>query len=374
MFAPITVESFPAESFAWILSISQKPEFKNSIYFELTNASNTALTEEKIIAFSKMCDSLNPEIKIYFSGIEYLQAEKGLLFLKQYELMNRIKDSNFAELAVLSEESTELVLHDRILRSRLNTIKPSDPRNWTQFQEVDRDEVYDPQTMRQTFRCSCAARVILNILSKAGWISDKDCTPAKELEIYRHIWISPGKYAHPEKMIHYLHRFFETSTIPAIKAYDIQARRKWWLKEASNAAISSSSEIIRSSFSLFKNLLKDDLIKIKSGEKINEDLFKPGVISLLIHTSHGGGTHTVFGERLGDGRFEMTDPGFGTSAVYSSFAEYADRKKKFMGIIINIQLNHSFPKMYHAWQAFLHQREQERATDQASSIHGINII
>lgn len=377
MFEPITVESFPAESFAWILAESQKPNFKNAVYFELTKASNAALTEEKLRTFSEMCGSLNPEIRIYFYGIEQIQAEKGLLFLRQYALMNRLKDSCFAELAVLSEESATLVLQDEVLRTRLNALKLGDPRGWVEFGQVDKGEVYDPQAMRQTFRCSCAARVILNILFEAGWISDKDCTPSKELEIYQQTWVSPGKYTHPEKMIHFLSRFFERSAEPAIKAYDMQERRKWWLKQASDAACipssSTSRELVRSSFSLFKTLLKDDLIKIKSGEKINEDLFKPGIISLLIHTACDGGTHTVFGQRRSSGRFEIIDPGLGTRIDYPSFADYVANKQKFMGIIINIQLNRSFPKMFHAYQNFLCQMGQELIDSPASSVHGFNV-
>lgn len=111
-----------------------------------------------------------------------------------------------------------------------------------QFPDVTLSDIeYSRNIYRSIDFNSCTARAIMKILLERGYIDQSDYTSSKELEIYREIWLEPGKVASPEKIVSYFHKH-------QLNVVGIE------IKELSKSALHKYSRdpVITSLYSLFK--------------------------------------------------------------------------------------------------------------------------
>lgn len=303
MILNITSAQFPD---ATLSDIEYSRNIYRSIDFNFGKDADTAINKANLEKFVNQFKETHSTHDKPIRGIITLGTMKHLsphtikLLLSSEDFVHMLDPQSFLKLIVTSNEVVDFVLTNPKLKAQLDDIEPL----------ID----------KQKFKNSCTARAIMRILLERGYIDQSDYTSSKELEIYREIWLEPGKVASPEKIVSYFHKH-------QLNVVGIE------IKELSKSALHKYSRdpVITSLYSLFK---KDVPTRKKlTLAELSEADFPEGTTTLIV--INVGVLHTLLGKKC-DGQFEVTDPHFGDTKVYNGFMDFLEKERKNMGVFFEI--------------------------------------
>ncbi|KTD18728.1 dehydrogenase [Legionella lansingensis] len=303
MILNITVAQFPDET---LKDIKYSQNIYRSIDFNFGKDANIAINKaslEKFVnKFKKIHSTHDKPIEgiVTLGSMKHLSSKTIKLLLSSEDFINMLDPQSFLKLIVTSDEIADFALNNPKLKAKLDNIEPL----------ID----------KQKFKNSCTARAIMRILLERGYIDQSNYTPSKELEIYREIWLEPGKVASPEKIVSYFQKH-------QLNVIGIE------IKELSKSALNKYSRdtVITSLYSLFR---KDVPIRKKlTLTTLSETDFPQGTTTLIVINT--GVLHTLLGKKC-DGQFEVIDPQFGDKKIYNGFMDFLEKERKTMGVFFEI--------------------------------------
>lgn len=306
MFLNITAAQFPD---ATLSDIEYSQNIYQSIDFNLGKDADIALNKTTlgkfVTKFKKIHSTHNKPIEgiITLGTMKHVSPDTIKLLLTSEEFINMLDHKSFLKLTVTSDEIADFVLNTPKLKAKLDAIEPS----------ID----------KQKFKNSCTARAIIRILLERGYIDQSNYTPSKELEIYKEIWLEPGKVASPEKIVSYFHKHHLNVVGIEIKELSKSVRNKY-----------SRDTMITSLYSLFKKNVP--IRKKVTLTELSEADFPEGITMLIVINT--GVLHTLLGKKC-DGQFVVTDPQFGDKQTYNGFMDFLEKERKNMGVFFEILPN-----------------------------------
>ncbi|KTD10634.1 dehydrogenase [Legionella gratiana] len=290
-----------------------------------------SLQREIINCLNEICleiEQKKMDINLSFNKTKYIAQEIKKHILVENKALCRHLISGLEELIVSSNELTDYALEDIELSKILNSIEKS----LYSLSDIE----FIPLT--QTFPNSCFACSILMVLKELKLIHEP--TRTQELQIYKQIWLEPGKQSDIEKVILYLSQY-------KIKMIGLDFVEKTEdLLDLSNRIKNNRPELsqhIINQYTLFnqnKNKINQYSIqKIEDPYSINNEFFKGGFTFLISRSLSNQGLHVLFA-RIWQDQFQVIDPENGAVKLYPSFAEYYDSfenfKKEFTGVALHI--------------------------------------
>ncbi|KTD55251.1 dehydrogenase [Legionella sainthelensi] len=306
MFLNITAAQFPDVTLSDI-------EYSQNIYQSLDFnfgkdadiAINKATLAKFVNKFKKIHSTHHKPIKgiITLGTMRHVSPNTIKLLLTSEDFLNMLDHKSFLKLTVTSDEVADFVLNNPKLKTKLDDIEPL----------ID----------KQKFKNSCTARAIIRILLERGYIDENNYTPSKELEIYKEIWLEPGKVASPEKIVAYFQKHHLNVVGIEIKELSKSVRNKY-----------SKDTMITSLYSLFKKNVP--LRKKLTLTDLSEADFPEGITLLIVINT--GVLHTLLGKKE-HGQFVVTDPQFGDKKIYNGFMDFLENERKNMGIFFEILPN-----------------------------------
>lgn len=262
--------------------------------------------------------------QVYLSveGQENLSMAVVMLLLGNNDFLTKMQFGSFSQLIVSSDELAQFALHNEIIKTKLNACRPTEDR--------------------QTFFASCAARSLMKMMHENNLLSDADYTRSKELEIYRQIWLAPGKPACPKKIIEFIRRVSPAQHLNVI-CVEMTGITHQLLRDidgvldgtvASNPVKSVKAAQFKSAFTLFQSCSPDRYIKT---DVVKENLF-PGGYLLLMERNPNDDAHICLASKKVDGKFSVYDPADGSRMNFGSFNDYCqERKERYLGVSMNIR-------------------------------------
>lgn len=225
-----------------------------------------------------------------------------LSLLKDEKKLNKLDSQQFLELITATEETAKFSASSSNICKRLNEL-PID------------DSV-------QTFDFSCAARCILKMLYDFKLIKKTEFTRARELEIYRQIWVSPGGIANPIKIFQFLAQLGLDVSITEVKNR---------IKDI----LPKIPDQMKLTYSFIQNTKE---LKKKSYE---EEVFVPTKDkSFLLIAVCGHGTHFhVIYAKCKDNKFITFSPSSEEprhTEEFNSFADFFSKNPLFTGMMYTI--------------------------------------
>ncbi|QMT59133.1 dehydrogenase [Legionella sp. PC997] len=303
MILNITATQFPDMT---LDDIEYSRNIYKSIDFNFGKDASIALNEANLERFTSRFKAIHSTHAKPLDGIITLGRMKNVspdtikLLLTMDDFSDMLDYRSFLKLVVSSDEIAQFVLDNPKLKAKLDSIEPS----------ID----------TQKFKNSCTARAIMKILLERGKIEPSDYTPSKELEIYKEIWLEPGKVASPEKIVDY----FRKHNLDAIGVE---------IRELSKASLNkySKNTLITSLYSLFKT-------DVSTRKKVtlvgmSEADFPDGMTALIVINT--GVLHTLLGKKC-DGQFEVVDPQFGDKKLYKGFMDFLEKERRSLGVFFEI--------------------------------------
>ncbi len=316
------------------LSSLDKDDWEQNIIITFDKDIPISCQRETIECLNQLCLELEQKkmnISLSFNKIKNIDPEIKKYILIDNKALCRHLISGFEELIVSSNELTEYVLKDIELSNILNSIEKS----LFSLSSVE----FIP--LIQTFPSSCFACSILMVLKELKLINEP--TRTQELQIYKQIWLEPGKQADIEKVILYLSQY-------KIKMIGLDFVEKTDdLLDLSNRIKNSRPELsqhIINQYTLFhqntNKINQYSVLKIEDPYSINNEFFKGGFTFLISRSSNSQGLHVLFA-RVWQDQFQVIDPENGEIKMYPSFEEYYDSfenfNKAFTGVALHVAPN-----------------------------------
>ncbi|MFO3172642.1 dehydrogenase [Legionella pneumophila serogroup 1] len=303
MILNITAAQFPDLT---LNAIESCQNIYRSIDFNFGEDADTAINKASLEKFINQFKSIHSTHDKPIEGIITVGKMKNVspdtvkLLLTTEDFVQMLDQKSFLKLIVTSNEIANFVLDNPKLRAKLDGIEP----------------VVDAQK----FENSCTARAIMKILLERGLIEPSSYTPSKELEIYKDIWLEPGKVASPEKIASYFCKYNLNVIGVEIRELSKSVRNKY-----------SKDMVITSLYSLFKKEVP--IRKKMTLTTLSEADFPEGITTLIIIKA--GVLHTLLGKKH-HGQFEVTDPWFGDKKIYSGFMDFLEKERKNLGVFFEI--------------------------------------
>ncbi|ASQ46371.1 hypothetical protein [Legionella clemsonensis] len=253
--------------------------------------------KETLFLFETCLNSMlrhhNLELKHFLefntNSLQQLDSSMVKLLLGDPNVVELLSDNCFQQLLTFSEEVAEFAVQQKHLGERLNHL------NTNQNQ--------------QTFPSSCAARAILLMMYHTGHISEQDCTPVKEFEIYKSIWTTPGGIADPAKLM----SFLENHKLNVISIV-LEDRAAETLKN-----VQEKDPTLVAPYGIFKNRSKK-LQSIPTSEKYTFPANSTALV--MVSSKDVSGGHLVFCRSNKDGEITMVDPSSGETSTHKNFHEF----------------------------------------------------
>lgn len=306
MFLNITAAQFPDVTLS---DIEYSQNIYQSIDFSFGEDADIAINKDTLVKFvnkfKKIHGAHHKPIEgiITLGSMRHVSPDTIKLLLTSEDFINMLDNKSFLKLTVTADEIVNFVLSNPKLKAKLDDIEPL----------ID----------KQKFKNSCTARAILRILLERGYIDQSNYTPSKELEIYKQIWLEPGKVASPEKIVAYFQKHHLNVVGIEIKELSKSVRNKY-----------SRDVMITSLYSLFKKNVP--VRKKLTLTELSEADFPEGITMLIVINT--GVLHTLLGKKH-HGQFVVTDPQFGDEKIYNGFMDFLERERKNMGVFFEILSN-----------------------------------
>ncbi|WP_454783383.1 dehydrogenase [Legionella sp. WA2022007384] len=303
MILNITAVQFPDRT---LDDIEYSRNIYKSIDFNFGKDANLVLNKANIDSFTRRFKEIHSthakplEGMVTLGRMGNISSDIIKLLLASEDFVNMLDHRSFLKLVVSSDEIAQFVLDNPKLKAKLDSIEPA----------ID----------TQKFKSSCTARAIMKILLERGIIKPSDYTASKELEIYKEIWLEPGKVASPEKIVEY----FRKHNLGAVGVE---------IRELSKNSLNKYSKdtVVTSLYSLFKT-------EVPTRKKLtlvgmSESDFPEGMTTLIV--INVGVLHTLLGKKC-DGKFEVVDPQFGDKKIYNGFMDFLEKERRNLGVFFEI--------------------------------------
>lgn len=263
--------------------------------FEIYSAVHSKFGAIDAVRLTKYLDSISfpadkRESLFYLHGVRNVKSLDPSSVIKMLSDTNFVNEmfktpagiNKFTDLITSSDQVCQLVLKNKSLMELFNK---------------------NCNISKQVFTNSCAAHSILLSLKEAGQISEQECTPSKELEIYSKLWSSPGLPADPKRILD-----FFLSTNKSIIGIELKGQSENVAKDAK----------LNNELNSFKELFKHRFLSLEA-EGLSMKSLLPGVMVLLV--THQG-RHIMLGRKSNDNQFIVTDPDNGKSKQYTSLEDF----------------------------------------------------